>query len=76
MREKLPRKIGCRTGNTILILLIGIVPAWEFYGYAEYDDGKSAPLYYNQDLQVWDKSYAENTSVCTVNALDGSVICE
>lgn len=52
----------------------GIVPAWEFYGYVEYDDGKSAPLYYNRDLQVWDQSNAENASVCTINALDGSVI--
>lgn len=54
----------------------GIIPAWEFYGYIEYNDEKDVPVYYDTKLQTWEKSYAENVSVCTINALDGSVIGE
>lgn len=49
------------------------IPAWEFYGCIA-DTSGAAERYFNLDTESWDESYADNTSICTIDATTGRII--
>ena len=54
-------------------LSTAVIPAWEFYGTISVQT-PSGMLYFDEELQLWQAEARDNTSLCSVSAVDGSII--
>lgn len=54
-------------------LSTAVIPAWEFYGTISVQTPNGV-LYFDEGLQLWQAEARDNTSLCSVSAVDGSII--
>lgn len=54
-------------------LSTAVIPAWEFYGTISVQTPNGV-LYFDEELQLWQAEARDNTSLCSVSAVDGSII--